>query len=175
MNIWPKQNTKDLTAFYGDPDANDDGRPDIAWEAVNITRIIPPYPMFLAWNGRPLKTISIHRKCADSLMRCLLHIADIPEANRRHYGLDQFGGAYNFRPMRGVSQLSTHAYGCAIDLAPVQNPLYKAWQERSNMMPPEVVKIFQAEGWAWGGDWDGDHDLKDQRRHDGMHFQAARL
>ena len=168
MNFWPHQNTKELTAFYGDPDTNDDGMPDATWEAKNITRIIPPYPMFLAWNGKPLKTISIHRNCADSLMRCLIRIGnEIPPDKRAKYGLDQYGGGYNFRPMRGLAQLSTHAYGCAIDLAPVQNPLGKLWRQNSNMMPLDAVDIFRRENWVWGGDFKG--------RPDAMHFQSALL
>jgi hypothetical protein len=167
MNKWPLQNTKDLIAFYGAPDKNNDGRPDIAWEAANIVKIKPPYPMFWSWNGRPVQTISIHKKCAESLLRCLVRIAKIPESNRKLYGLDQCGGGYNFRTMRGLNNLSMHAYGCAIDIAPLQNPLTKPWNKNSDMLPIEVVQIFNSEGWRWGGDF--------KSRPDCMHFQATRL
>ena len=54
----------------------------------------------------------------------------------------------------------------AIDLAPALNPFKVAYGSRPNMMPMQVVKIFEAEGWVWGGLWSNG---------DAMHFQAAKI
>lgn len=186
MPNWPKQNAAAMNAFYGDPDKNDDGRPDADWEARNIVRITPPYQLYypiedrngrIIKRGKRMNTISVHYKVAESLMRVLVKIRDMipPEAIVRHE-LDIFGGAYNFRLKRGGNTLSIHSWGAAIDLSHMINYFGKrykrssVWGERSPrndiMMPLEVQKFFKEEGWTWGGLWSTP---------DGMHFQAANL
>jgi hypothetical protein len=73
-----------------------------------------------------------------------------------------FGGAYNFRVMRGGSSLSMHAYGCAVDFDPARN----GFGSRNPYLAkcPAVLEAFKREGWTWGGTW---------KKPDGMHFQAA--
>lgn len=163
MNAWPKQS--EMTAFYGNPDANKDGKPDPAWEAANIVFIAPPYQLF--YDGKPVTRIRCHRLVADSLSRILTRIGkEIGADDIKRYGLDQFGGVYEFRVKRSGTTLSTHALAAAIDLAPALNPFKVKYGSRPNMMPQAVVKIFEAEGWVWGGLWSNG---------DGMHFQAARI
>lgn len=163
MNAWPKQSA--MTDFYGNPDANGDGKPDAAWEAKNLVYITPPYQMY--YDGKPITRIRCHRLVADSLSRVLTGIGkEIPADVIKRCGLDQFGGVYNFRPKRAGSTLSTHAFAAAIDLAPALNPFKVKYGSRPNMMPMAVVKIFEAEGWVWGGLWSNG---------DAMHFQAARI
>jgi len=160
---WPHISA--LRDFYGNPDANNDGLPDTAWEAANLTYVTPAYPMVWSWSGQPATRIKIHRKVADSLSRILANIESCftPEFIAAHQ-LNQCGGGYNFRPMRGGSSLSLHAYGAAIDLAPALNPLGKAYDPDHGMMPMGVVHLFEQEGWVWGGLW---------QRGDAMHFQAT--
>lgn len=163
--MWPK--ASELKAFYGDPDAGHDGIPDRVWEMNNLERFSPPYRMVLAWDTKKaLNSITCHKKCASSLLLILNRIAD-------HYGsqeaiekarMHMFGGAYNFRLMRGATKLSMHAYGCAIDLDPEANRMGRPYKEMHGMMPMAVVNIFKAEGWAWGGAW---------KRPDAMHFEAV--
>lgn len=161
MNAWPRQSA--MTAFYGNPDANNDGVADPAWEAANLVYIAAPYAMF--YDGKPVTRIRCHRLVADSLLRILTRIGkEISPADRVRFGLDQFGGVYNFRKKRGGSTLSTHALAIAIDLAAALNPFKVKYGSRPNMMPVSVVKIFEDEGWVWGGPWTNG---------DGMHFQAA--
>lgn len=167
MTNWPKQNAAAMNAFYGSPDANKDGSPDVKWEAANLVSIKPPYRMVLAWDkAKEVKTIRVHKKCADSLMRILTGIKD-------HYGsqaaierarMHLFGGVYNFRLMRGGSSLSIHSWAAAIDLDPERNGFGVKYDESKGMMPLAVVRIFKAEGWDWGGLWS---------KGDAMHFQAA--
>lgn len=153
-----------LVEIYGNPDANGDGLPDLKWEAQNIVRIKPPYRMFWSWNSLPVKTIAIHRLCADSLEEALIAIGKrYDEKQRAWYGLDQCGGGYNFRTQRGnTEKLSLHAYGAAIDLSPLINRMGKKYDETQRMMPREVMAIFKGVGWTNGAFWG---------RPDAMHFQ----
>lgn len=164
MITWPNQSPTAMNAYYGCPDKNGDGRPDPIWETINITKIVPPYEMALAWNpAQPVSVIHVNRACAPSLSRILQRI-------KEHYGsqdeiekarLHLYGGAYMFRLMRGANRLSVHSWGAAIDLDPGNNPF-----GGKVTMDPAVVALFAQEGWVWGGKW---------RTPDGMHFQAATL
>ena len=163
---FPHSDKASLIKFYGNPDSNLDGRPDPKWEAENIVRIAPSYPMFWSWSMQPAKSIAIHRRCADSLTDILREIGrNISQDDIEKYQLDRCGGGYNFRLMRGGSGLSVHSYGGAIDLSPEINALGRRWGAIRYMMPRSVVDIFEAHGWLWGGLW---------RRPDGMHFQATK-
>lgn len=163
-SIWPKQ--KDCPTFYGNPDGNTDGLPDPKWEAENLVAIIPPYKMFWSWNKAQIRTMRVHKRCADAMQQALADIGrTFSPAELDYYDLRQCGGAYNFRPMRGGGLLSMHAYGCAIDLAPQLNPLGKRWQPNTRMMPKEAVDCFRKLGASWGGDF--------VSRPDAMHFQFA--
>jgi hypothetical protein len=75
--------------------------------------------------------------------------------------LDQTGGAFNFRKIRGsATTLSTHSYGIAVDWDPIHNGLGVA-----PVIPKWFVTIWENHGWYWGGHF---------KRKDGMHFQLAR-
>lgn len=165
MNQWPRSRRTYMQEFYGNPDVNGDGQPDPKWEAENLVYIKPQYPMWWSW-GPEVTKLRVHEKCAQSLERVLRDIGKYVNAvDRNKYSLDQCGGAYNFRHMRGDSLvLSTHAYGAAIDLAPIQNRLGRKYQLNSDMMPQTVVELFKAEGWKWGCLW---------LRPDAMHFEAT--
>lgn len=152
---WPRQ--KDMEAFYGKP-------------GTNHTRLVLPYTMRLAWDvSQTITTITINAKCAASAGRAL-------SAALKHYGrdriyelgLDLFGGCYANRPMRGGTQLSTHAYAAALDIDPEHNQL--RWgRDRARMARPEYAAFldcFAAEGWI---------SLGRERNFDWQHLQAARL
>ncbi|MDH3498668.1 MAG: M15 family metallopeptidase [Acidimicrobiia bacterium] len=68
------------------------------------------------------------------------------------------GGCWNPRLIRGGDKggaLSRHAWGVAVDINPTRNP-YGGVVD----MHPEIVEIFRALGFAWGGGWtftDGGH------------------
>lgn len=165
MNQWPASAREDLNDFYGNPDVNGDGQPDPSWEAQALTYIVPPYPMFWSWSPQPVRKLRCHRKVAESLLRVLTNIGSCftKEYIASHH-LDQCGGCYNFRLIRGGNSLSLHSYGAAIDLAPLQNLLGVAYDEPKGMMPMGVVHLFKQEGWVWGGLW---------KRGDAQHFQAT--
>lgn len=167
-NTWPTQSRAAMNAYYGNPDQNANGLPDRDWEDANLVAITPPYPMTLAWDVRkPVRTIRVHKRCAESLTRALAAI-------KAHYGsktaiekarMHLYGGCYTFRLMRGGSSLSIHSWGAAIDLDPERNGFGRKYSERAGMMPMPVVAIFKAEGWTWGGLW---------KKGDAMHFQATK-
>lgn len=171
---WPKQDPESMNAYYGNPDVNGDGQPDVAWEAANLVTIIPPYPMQWSW-GPVCKSIRVHKKVADAMRWCLNEIGNqFNPTQRSLYHLDQIGGAYNFRAMRGSnSRLSIHSWGAAIDLAPLRNPLGARYNPSKGMMPALAVRIFEAAGIVWGGDWNNNHRTDDQTVLDSMHFQAT--
>lgn len=83
--------------------------------------------------------------------------------------------AFNFRVVAGTGVLSQHAFGLAIDLNPVENPMIwpardgqppriepaggAAYADRRHLRPGMIVRpgpvtaIFDELGWEWGGDW----------------------
>lgn len=73
--------------------------------------------------------------------------------------------AFNYRTVPFSDRLSSHAYGLAIDINPVQNPYYTGLQVFPegavyNPLTPGtlydghlVVRLFKMLGWRWGGDW----------------------
>lgn len=152
---WPRQ--KDMAAFYGAP-------------GTNHTSLTLPYPMRIAWDKKStVNRITINKRCADSAGRAFKRALDhygLPELQR--LGLDLFGGCYANRPMRGGTQLSTHAFACAIDINPEANQL--RWgRDRAAMAKPECAAFldaFEAEGWI---------SLGRERNYDWMHVQAARF
>jgi hypothetical protein len=160
-NNWPVQTTAALNAFYGQ--AMESGNP-------NLTSLVLPYPMVIAWDpGKTATKITCHKKVKDSVNRVLTNVLS-------HYGiqkikdlrLDYFGGCFNFRKMRGGTSLSTHSWGIALDFDPERNQL-KWGSDRAVFAKPDYIRwweLWEAEGWV---------SLGRQRNYDWMHVQAAKL
>ena len=90
------------------------------------------------------------------------------EERFRALRLDRFGGCYNYRPMRGGSALSTHAWGAAVDLDPERNQL--TWgADKAAFAAPEYEAFWQIV------EAHGAVSLGRSRNRDWMHFQFARL
>ncbi len=169
---WPTQSACD--AFYGNPRGKS-GKANAQWVAQNLIEIKPPFAMHM--DQQPIPKFPIHRKCADAFKAWL----DQVWANAGHdqtviskWGMDVFSGSFNFRPMRGSSHLSMHAYGCAIDIDAARNGFHSVTPHFGSLRQ-EVVKPFLDLGGVWGGDWNGNGSSADERRADGMHFQFAHL
>lgn len=129
--------------------------------------VFPPWKMVTAWDASPVKGVRVNIRCADSLAVVFAAIwaaANQDQAVIDRWGLNLFGGAYTFRPMRGGMTLSMHAYGCAVDFDPARNAFGSKNPNFSKC--PAVLSAFAAEGWVWGGEW---------KRPDGQHWQAARV
>lgn len=155
MNKWPKQS--ECLKFYGKP-------------GTNQVSLYLPYAMRLAWDRLVVvNKITINKRCADSAQRALERIAkEYTALQRQSLGLDLFGGCYNNRPMRGGTQLSMHAFACAIDFDPERNQL--KWGADHARLAQKDCEAFWAaweeEGWV---------SLGRTRNFDWMHVQAARL
>lgn len=67
-------------------------------------------------------------------------------------------GTYNYRVISGTTILSMHAYGIALDMH-YDAQDYWQWanpikaQARLLVYPKAIVKIFEANGFIWGGKW----------------------
>ena len=66
--------------------------------------------------------------------------------------------SYENRDVRGADSKSSHAFGIAVDINALANPL-----GTTGDMPEDVVRQWEAEGGEWGGDWS---------RPDPMHFET---
>ncbi|WP_425447666.1 M15 family metallopeptidase [Dethiothermospora halolimnae] len=67
-------------------------------------------------------------------------------------------GTYNYRVIAGTNRLSPHSFGIAIDLRR-NNKDYWKWasrdqgQKRLAEYPKGIVRIFEDNGFVWGGKW----------------------
>ena len=151
-NPWPTQDRASLEAFYGKPG-----------DERNLINITPPFPMY--YDGKQIKTLRCHQKVAASLLRVLTEIGT--RYSQRRDVLEEaedYGGCFNFRPKRGGTSLSVHAWGAAIDLDADDNTFRDHWPMQADM-PLEIMEAFAREGWISAGAFWG---------YDAMHFQATR-
>jgi D-alanyl-D-alanine carboxypeptidase len=75
-------------------------------------------------------------------------------------------GTYACRPIAGTYNPSAHGFGIAIDVA-LRRAHYWRWRPGGvaayrNEIPQEIVRIFEAHGFIWGGKW---------WHYDTMHFE----
>ena len=168
---WPLQSPFD--PFYGNPRGRN-GQASRQWESANLVMIAPAFP--ITFLGKPCK-MRVHKKTTDAWMAWSEEVwknAGKDAKTIRLWGMDNFGGAYNYRVMRGGHALSMHAYGCAADFDAPNNAMHDS-TPRIAKFYDQIVAPFTKLGGVWGGSWDGDRDTLDERASDGMHFQWARL
>lgn len=131
------------------------------WHDDYLTIINLPFSMPLSWDKTSdVSRITCHKLLAPMFVTVFAQI--------KTQGLDKyitdFGGCFSYRPQRtsiNGSKLSTHAWGIAIDLNPNEDE-----QGTAGSMPQGIIDIFKANGFEWGGIWEG--KIKDP-----MHFQFA--
>lgn len=75
--------------------------------------------------------------------------------------LKTWDGCFNIRKKRGLTSMSLHSWGIAIDVNAAWNGLNK-----TPVLSAGFVKCFTDAGFDWGGTW---------TRKDGMHFQLANI
>lgn len=158
--LWPRQTQAELTKFFG----------PAGGAACTTGKVDLPFAFPLAWdNSQKLLKFSCHQLVEKPLERIYANAAKhYGEKEFRRLRLDQFGGCYNYRPKRGSSSLSTHAWGIAVDHDPERNQL-KWGRDRASFAKTayEVFwNIVEAEGAV---------SLGRVRNFDWMHFQFARL
>lgn len=87
---------------------------------------------------------------------------EIGEVAKNNGGILQFllpiSGTFNYRTIQDTGRLSAHAYGIAIDLNRSDSDYWKWASEddgtkRIASYPKELVKIFEDNGFIWGGKW----------------------
>jgi len=152
-------NNAQLTAKYGKPNKTGKGY---------LVYIDLPFPMIVSWNRKQtVKRIQCHYLIADRLKKALTDILT-------HYGIERikelqinvYGGCFNYRLMRGGTELSKHSWGTAIDLDPDRNLLHET-AKTARFARPEykpMIDIFYANGFI---------NLGRERDYDFMHFEIA--
>lgn len=155
MSKWPRDNQAELIKFYGDPASK--GKNGVA---AQLVKVVPPFQMY--YNGRPLKSISFHKKAAPALMAALNDIWERygkDQALIDKLGISKCAGTYNPRKVRGsATKWSNHAFGAAIDFNAAENGF-----NAKSTIPLPVIAAFKRQGARWGGDYRG--------RKDPMHFE----
>ena len=148
---------KKLLEKYGTPNKTGSGY----LKVINL-----PYPMFLNWaTSTYVNRISCHTMIADKLSNVFKEILQVYGLKRiKELQLDDFGGCFNYRLMRGGTQLSVHSWGLAIDLDPDRN-LLKETSKTARFARPEykpMIEIFYKHGFE---------NLGVEKNFDWMHFQ----
>jgi hypothetical protein len=105
------------------------------------------------------RSMFVHRAAS----RHFLRLERLFEARSPEYAAAVAAGelddwSYFNRRVRGANVKSNHAFGLAVDINALANPVGTAGD-----MPQEVVRQWEAEGGEWGGDWN---------RPDPMHFET---
>lgn len=80
--------------------------------------------------------------------------------------------AFNYRYILNTNQVSSHSFGCAVDINPMMNPYIKGslMQPKNGSYDPKtlgtitedsfLVKLFLSLGWIWGGHWENRKDYQ---------------
>jgi hypothetical protein len=103
------------------------------------------------------RKIYCHRYFWSPFVNALIEICDAGNAPL----IEEYGGIFCIRKMRGGLEYSIHSWGLAVDLNVSTNQLGVAPQ-----MDMRIVQAFVNNGLEWGGNW---------HRPDGMHFQLATI
>lgn len=126
------------------------------------------------------KNIVIHEDIVEALDRVERGIKALaqedPEIAAFIASIDSIGG-YNWRQIQGTRRMSSHSWGLALDIQPKRlgnKVMYWFWErifnddwmivplERRWIPPLGVVRVFENEGFIWGGKW---------ALYDNMHFE----
>lgn len=143
-------------AQYGQP-----GDPD------NLTTILLPYPMRIAWDMEKTVTkIQCHKLIANRLLLVFNEILAVYGYDKlKELGIDLFGGCLNVRLMRGSkTRWSKHSWAIAVDLNPAANGLKVSWAKALFSKPEykPLIDIFYKHGFF---------NLGKEKGYDAMHFE----
>ncbi|MFZ9303029.1 MAG: M15 family metallopeptidase [Sediminibacterium sp.] len=103
------------------------------------------------------KRIFCNRLMVEPLKKAFKNLIDTGSIKE----LKTWDGCFNIRKKRGLSTMSMHSWGLAIDVNAFENGLYA-----TPKLSPTFVKCFTDAGFDWGGNW---------LRQDGMHFQLSAI
>lgn len=118
------------------------------------------------------RTVNVHERIKEPLKRVSDRINALPrdtEEIKRFFDTLARTDGFAWRSVRDTKSRSFHGIGIAIDVLPkgyYQKVIYWSWQKQldpENWMltpiekrwapPKEVIKIFEEEGFIWGGKW----------------------
>lgn len=133
-----------------------------------LVKIQIPYPMRLSWDTKTVvNSISCHHLVANNFLAAFNGILNEYGYDKlKKLGIDLYGGCFNYRKMRGGTEMSMHSWGIAIDLDPERNQL-KETSRTARFAKPEykpMIKIFYDNGFQ---------SLGIEKNYDWMHFQIA--
>lgn len=136
-------------------------------DVTQLTKILLPYPMRIAWKPETtVNAIQCHKLIANPLTNVFAELKDYYGYDKlKELGIDLFGGCVNVRLMRGSkTKWSRHSWGIAIDLHPEKNQLrWKAPQALfSAPVYKDMIDIFYKHGFISYGR---------ERDFDWMHFE----
>lgn len=103
------------------------------------------------------KRIFCNRLMVEPLKKAFKNLIDTGAVKE----LKTWDGCFNIRKKRGLSTMSLHSWGLAIDVNAFENGLYQ-----TPKISPTFAKCFTDAGFDWGGTW---------LRQDGMHFQLSAI
>jgi len=134
---------------------------------AKLGTLLFPYPM--KYMGKPVTRIQVHKDYLESLKNASSEILEKYGIEKiKELGLDQYGGCFNNRVMRGSdTKLSMHAFAAAIDLYPEKNTL-KMNSTQALFAKPEYkdfIDIMEKHGW---------YSLGRAKNYDWMHFQTEK-
>lgn len=155
-HLFPVEGSEEFDEFYG-PHGDDNYTPP-------TRRIGLPFTIY--YNLIPIKSLKVHKKCADSLLRVFERLAEVypNKTLRESAGILEYNGLYNPRIKRGsLNSWSMHSWAIAIDINANKNGNRVSWPVNATMSI-EVMECFAKEGWLSAGAFWG---------RDAMHFQAT--
>lgn len=112
-------------------------------------------------------TVYFNKKngAANALLRVAENLKKLPDSYKKY--VTDISGTYIWRYVAKSNSISPHSFGIAIDIN-LKYSRYWLWDQKTgnnteiHQIPNEIVKIFENEGFIWGGKW---------WHYDTMHFE----
>lgn len=124
----------------------------------------PSNPNMVVWDvpaeleiGMIPKKIYCNKDMVKPLSMAFKKLIDTKAVNE----LKTWDGCFNIRTKRGLSSMSLHSWGIAVDVNAFENGL-----NQTPKLSKQFVECFTTSGFDWGGIW---------TRKDGMHFQLSKI
>jgi hypothetical protein len=134
------------------------------WKGEVAQRLVPVVWLSHSW-GRTIRITSVNG-VAERIAAVSEELDALPDAVKR-YAYPP-AGTYNCRTVADTGEPSMHSWGAAIDINAAHAD-YWLWHGSgvidagpANRIPPEIVTIFERNGFIWGGKWS---------HYDTMHFE----
>lgn len=152
--------SKQAILKYGDPTAD-----NLSWERKNM-KLHRLNPVIHLSNPVIPAAIYVHKDFALDVDLWLTEL----HSQGLLYEIKTWDGCFNIRKKRGLSSLSLHAFGLAVDINAAHNPLgltrEQAIAKGLRPFSPKFIEVSR-EFMECGADWTG--------RPDGMHFQKKSI